>query len=720
MRHSLLPRLVVALLIVAVEVVGSAGVAHALRSTPEVESELQYGVQDAVNWDQGCYWHLRNGYMGARFQSNGMGSLRTGGINSGAAYALSTWMSKRGQGNASVPLSVDYGTTSVPLQINDIVFLCGPLVRPDIAGLGGGRCNTGINGQMIVDNWWGSNRWVTSAANADDQPPNNFGSGCMYPAMAFTRRKIVGLNVVSSPWGGSATVDSGQDTLNIWRDDNSRYWLATSPFTYYPVQPIDHSGTIHIVLDNKYFLAYHTTDEYWATKSCSHGGPQNIAGAWLNINSCGTWQVDLWLSIVLNYDYTLTPSIATSPALLREGDRRVAVTGSVDNTGKTASDNVDWYVTRFVVPPNGTYVKSATPATACTQFSGYVSGSCVTVQNGTQKFSKGSTPVANLTDILPNDPPPGSKVCYLTSVNKGATAAPTWKHSSVSCSNVERIPFVQILGNDLRVGSALSGTNVAAGARSFVFDTSASWVEYGILAPGNVQGLASGSGANGGNAGGQSSWSKLTFANAGAPACSAGLGCFAAASDMGNIPNVAGFTSKATYKGAPLNRNVGSASFRASDIADIVPGLDISHVDRSLSITTSGTITIDKDITYKSGSLTSSDDIPQLILIAKNINITGNVKHIDAWLVATGTINTCSDVLQADLYSGVCANALTVNGAVMANELVLNRTHYDPTRPSEPAEKFNLRGASYIWASNVARQNGRWQTVYSTDLPPRY
>lgn len=710
---------VMPLLVVAVAVIGSTGVAHAAKkTTAQVENLLQYGVQDAVNWDGDCKDHLQ-GYRNSYFTSNGGGSLRTGGINGGASYHNATWMSKRGQGNASVPLSVNYGTTSIALQVNDLVFLCGPLVTPDIAA-NGSACKTNVSGASIINS---SSRWVTSVNNANDRAPNDFGSGCMYPAMAFSRRKIVDFKVVSSPWGGTATLDAGNGILNLWRDDNSRYWTATTNFTYKTAagKPITSSGTIHLVMDNKYFAAYHTTNEYRATKSCSGGGPRNVTNAYLDIDDCATSQTDLYINIVLNFDYTLTPQITTSPSLLREGDNNINVSASVNNTGNTASDDVDWSVTRFVVAPGGNYTKGGVAAAPCTQFSGFVGGSCQTVRNGTTKFPKGTTNVANFVDTLASVPDPGSKVCYVTSVNKGSVAAPTWKHSTVSCSTIERVPFVQVLGNDLRVGAVFNGTNVAAGATSLVFNNTGSWVEYGILAPGSVANIASQSGANGGNASPQSAWSGLTFANTGTPVgCAPAYGCFDGASNLGKIPSVSGFVKTATYNGAPLNHDQGAASFNASDIGGIIPGANIDNFMGSAAITTTGTITIDKDITYNTGSLTNANGIPQLILIGNNINIAGNVKHVDAWLIATGTINTCSDVAQTAVRSTNCSNQLLINGPVMANQLLLDRSYYDKTKPEDAAEKINLRSDSYIWSSNVAHQNGQWQTVYSTDLPPRY
>lgn len=145
----------------------------------------------------------------------------------------------------------------------------------------------------------------------------------------------------------------------------------------------------------------------------------------------------------------------------------------------------------------------------------------------------------------------------------------------------------------------------------------------------------------------------------------------------------------------------------------------MNNFSRSAAITTTGTITIDADIIYRN-SVAGERNIPQLILIANNINIRGDVNRIDAWLIATGTINTCNDVAQTALRSTNCNEQLVVNGAVMANQLLMNRTHYDTANPANPAETFNLQGSSYVWASNVTRQSGVWQTVYSTDLPPRY
>ena len=446
-------------------------------------------------------------------------------------------------------------------------------------------------------------------------------------------------------------------------------------------------------------------DIYWNPTSSTGG-----SGAGRSTNACAK----------IPYNYTLIPQISTSPSVLREGSGSIDVSATVKNTGSTISASTNWFVTRFVLAPGSSYTKSGIANAPCTQFSGYTGGSCQSIKNGVHTFNPGIFTVASFSDALVTMPPPGSQVCYLTSVDKGS-ATTSWKHSTVSCSIVERVPFVQILGNDLRVGSAFSGANVTAGATGFVFNNAGSWVEYGLLASGGVSGIASASGANGGNSGSQSAWSGLTFANTGTlTGCPSGFGCFAGPSNMGKIPDVSSFVKTAKYNGAALNYDRGSSSFNVSSIPSFIPGVNLSSFSQSASITTTGTVTIDQDITYNQGPFSSVNNIPQLIIIANNINVTGNVKNIDAWLITTGTLNTCSDVAPAALRTTNCTNPLTLHGATMASQLLLDRTYYDPSTPTNPAESANLRGSSYVWASNVARQNSQWQSVYSTDLPPRY
>jgi hypothetical protein len=138
-------------------------------------------------------------------------------------------------------------------------------------------------------------------------------------------------------------------------------------------------------------------------------------------------------------------------------------------------------------------------------------------------------------------------------------------------------------------------------------------------------------------------------------------------------------------------------------------------------ILASGTVTITDQITYTSAALNSVRDIPQVVIIANNINIHGNVKQIDAWLVASGTINTCND-FAGNLTSNKCNEPLAVNGPVVTDKLILNRTAGADAgaQSGDPAERFNLRPDAFLWAQLQASGNDKAQTVYSTELPPRF
>jgi len=145
----------------------------------------------------------------------------------------------------------------------------------------------------------------------------------------------------------------------------------------------------------------------------------------------------------------------------------------------------------------------------------------------------------------------------------------------------------------------------------------------------------------------------------------------------------------------------------------------------------SATVRITQDIRYDTGVFSSPADIPQLVIIARNIIITDNVTNVDAWLVTKSTtatdgiVNTCDApgiTEPVKLTAGVCNAKLTVNGPVYASHLLLYRTGgtgNTAATAGDPAEVFNLRPDAYMWASalpggNVAR------TVMTTELPPRF
>lgn len=311
------------------------------------------------------------------------------------------------------------------------------------------------------------------------------------------------------------------------------------------------------------------------------------------------------------------------------------------------------------------------------------------------------------TNYLTTDADIGKQICQritwrgTSNLNSGASS------TRPVCATVVANPAVHVFGNDVRVGSDFTNTSNNNGSASiygkaYTGGAGASFGEYGLFAPGSISNFASQGGGSVSNPG--TSNSGLTFANT-----SAALGRYATdRTNLGAIPNVAG-------------------SFPASVVVD--------HGSKDVTLSTSettsgvrviktrGTITINGDLTYRNtdGGVAG---LPQLILIANNINITSNVRNVNAWLVASnggnGVVDTCSDMATRGLRVTNCNTPLTINGPVMAKTLRLKRTYYSSADRATAAESIKMRGDAYVVSERMAQQSGNWQTVYTTDLPPRY
>ena len=311
--------------------------------------------------------------------------------------------------------------------------------------------------------------------------------------------------------------------------------------------------------------------------------------------------------------------------------------------------------------------------------------------------------------------PAGSRICYAVAVRpyKGSVDPGLWRYSVLDCVEVVSRPSVQVWGNDLRVGSALAGgtnrsSTVQALPASLSGKTYGSWGEYGVLAPGAVTGVASGSGLAPGNANGsQGSWSKLTFANT--PTTS--FGRFTTPLSMGTIPNIGAYLTKPGLKGVTLVNGGSTYTINASNVGSLSGGSKVLSV--------AGKVRITRDIIYPQA--TSGNSMNQLVIVAGAIDIDSSVGQIDAWLITpNGTINTCADVV-GSLTTSLCNKRLQINGAMTARQVLLRRTAGAGQNDLKiPAEVLNLRGDAYIWARRISEQNGSWTTKAITELPPRY
>jgi len=269
-----------------------------------------------------------------------------------------------------------------------------------------------------------------------------------------------------------------------------------------------------------------------------------------------------------------------------------------------------------------------------------------------------------------------------------------------------------------------------------------SWAEYGIVAAGKVTGAASASGFAGGVASENlcSSLSLLTFENsknASSPTCDANtLGHYSSGTTSPLDALIARF---ATTKGAP--NQTGEVDIKDLASKTVYPGSgtitlkstgDIPKGKWIVINAPNATVRITQNIHYTNTTLTSVSDIPQVVIIAKNIVIADTVTNVDAWLIAKsstssdGVVNTC-DATGVDeprqLTAKVCDKLLTVNGPVIANHLKLYRTGgtgNTAATAGDPAEVFNLRPDAYLWASNFSSQTPKARTVLTHELPPRF
>jgi uncharacterized repeat protein (TIGR02543 family) len=442
------------------------------------------------------------------------------------------------------------------------------------------------------------------------------------------------------------------------------------------------------------------------------------------------------------YNYTLIPGVGTDADNVIESGATIQVTPTVSNqappSNPTRSATTPWQLTQLILQP-GTSIPnqsggfSSLGIAPCSYFVG-AGVTCSPVKTGSSVFDvgggvhNGDVISANLVTV--GELATGSKICFAFSVQPRAYAMGVqdsrWAHSAPTCLVIGKKPKTQIWAGDLLVrGNVTTSTTTKNG---FTFG---SWAEYGIIASGGITGAASGAAyASPGldiNNTTICEAHMLSFANTQEPAtsCSGATNTVGHYSSSTNMPDVGAiFPTTATTPIAPSDLNTTSGVYRAVNGNQITGG-NMSKGQWVVINAPTTDITITGNITYYAGNdLKSINDVPQVVIIAKSINIAGGVDNIDAWLIAPGgSINTCSDVaFNANLWNGIChTSPLVVNGPVMTDKLYLRRTFGAETAsPGVQAETFNLRADAYLWAIAHASTKSFIQTVYNTELPPRF
>lgn len=456
-------------------------------------------------------------------------------------------------------------------------------------------------------------------------------------------------------------------------------------------------------------------------------------------------------------DYNLLPKTTTggaNSAKAETGGTLPPITYDVDKTGGApTSRSTNWQLARCVYPPGyapASNYTDAAPNNTSNAVATYNArgGTCRDAGNGTTTFSSATTNLGTISNDTAGTLAVGARVCYILSVNppSDTAAANIWRHSTPVCVVISKLPKVQVLGGDLRT-AGLASTSLSArtvvGPTTTTF-TYGSWVEYGIFAVGSVTGTASASALANGQSGSLAcsttatvSRASLTFTNSagGSPWCSNTTqnGLYATSRPLPDIGALFSTASASLVATNDLSDQSKQGVFTTNGTT--TPTLNLAggtiNPGRWVVINAPGTtITITGNITYSNARLTSIADIPQVVIIAKNIIIADGVTNIDAWLVAKGAdtatdgkIITCQTAGEMTSLTGLqCTQQLQVNGPVIANKLFLGRTAGSGGLLADagtPAEVFDLRPDAYLWAYHHATTNGRVQTVFTTELPPR-
>lgn len=431
-------------------------------TTAQIESNLSAGVQTAVNWDGTCRSKLGSG--GETF-SSGLRGL----INNGSGYMGDTWLSAGGKGNTTTPIFVSSGATTIPLQINSVEFLCGPLVNVDwTAPYTAPTCGgSGITANRLYND---TSRWVLSAGNANDRNANKEGSGCMWPSRTLTRTKITSLSVNDGGYGGvltalptettacngsTVTLDStSRQNICIGRFNDSRYWFsAPVPLSYKAsaARPITQNRTVTVTMKYKKIYGYHATNESDGAmvETCSGG----ISGQHLTYSGSGCPELTdtLTVKIQVTTAYNLSPSTTSSTRTILPNETIRGVLGRVQNTGTTDnSDTAASAVVRFVVA-SGASLKTTAGTATLADNNGYQCKLAAVVASVNRSCSSLATkagtvfPKSSTVQIFSGDdslsgvnPKAGDRVCYMTVVNNydQTRSNSDWRYSAPFCVTV--------------------------------------------------------------------------------------------------------------------------------------------------------------------------------------------------------------------------------------------------------------------------------------------
>jgi hypothetical protein len=310
------------LLLLPLLVAGLLGTTKAWAySTGQINALLENGTSTAVGWDRNyCRKNLydniaKSGVNTLRSSINGDGSYLT------ASYVDKSWLSGRGVPNTTSPTYVNWGQTSIPLQINSVTFLCRPLVSPETYST-----TTVLPKSPYSLNLYNqTGYWVMSSANANDRAPNRIGTTNMRPARVDTLTKITRFTVSGR---AGATMTGAGAQVYISRNGSSRYWFPRGPVNVVYDDPagITQPTTIKITMYYKVVQGYHALSGPARVEACT-GMPlaNNI-----DINRCDEKSTTLTITFAPNA--TLSAKTVSNRATVYPG-QTIRFTHTITKTG---------------------------------------------------------------------------------------------------------------------------------------------------------------------------------------------------------------------------------------------------------------------------------------------------------------------------------------------------------------------------------------------------
>ena len=436
--------------------------------------------------------------------------------------------------------------------------------------------------------------------------------------------------------------------------------------------------------------------------------------------------------VYVPYEFDLIPCIKAGTAncggvdIPQEPGTTTPVTPNITGEGTPTPPGSRWVITRWKIPGNfegnpetPKQRKDNNNGNTCSHYNGEFGGhavECNSGQTSTGSF-KGNPPTVIGTDgiTIPNNAEIGSRYCIGLSISpykmskdesqavQNAKVGHEWRHSAPICVLVVKKPKMQIWSNGIYARGGIKTSRSDIGGRTF-----GSWVEFEALGGKPIIGFKTESSQNTNN---------LTFRNGinngGRSASIVDKGSWGS---WGTSNNVQGLINsiKSRYPSSNAAKNVrveGNSGANAN-----IGGL----TGTGTNIYYGKDITITGNIVNSEPKANAGGQFAQTIIIADNIKISKDVTRVDAWLIASGEINTCP-VGKTDVNEINCGKPLAVNGPVIARTLNSWRTAgSNPNNREEPAETYNQRADVYLWAYGQAGGPGRIITTYTKELPVRY